>query len=407
VGRSSQRGRCMVAATLVASFLCLAAPALAAQDTLAAAKSAVVAIYDSHGKAAGSGVIVAHGYVVTAAHVATAVAQGGTVHSGGATHTFQLVRADDDRDLALFKVPGMAGDPIELGDAAGMTSGQDVLALGYPLGLKTLTVTKGVISAVDQRFPGQKGTFIQTDAAINPGNSGGALVDAGGRLLGINVAKVGLPSVDSLGFAVPLGDVVKFLEPTLGPAIGATSTVPPSVPGTPSVSTSSPTTSAAVSTAAPGAAVGGGSGGDGSGMVLFLVALAIIGVGAWAWYASRRTQTADAEEWVESTGPTSPPTPYVLEISGPAGVTSARVSLPAVLGRSRTADVIVADPSVSREHARISLRDDGALVVEDVGSRNGLTVNGQAARSVVLEPGSTFSIGDTMVRVVPDTVAQG
>ena len=129
-------------------------------------------------------------------------------------------------DIAVVSVKGMRGiRPIEIGNSQNLAVGQEVVAVGAPLGL-TGTVTSGIISALNRpvhtssqgpRSEGQDTVMnaIQTDAAINPGNSGGALVDMNGRLIGVNSAIVSLGGGNpytgeasggniGLGFAIPV-----------------------------------------------------------------------------------------------------------------------------------------------------------------------------------------------------------
>jgi serine protease Do len=168
----------------------------------------------------GSGVVLdAAGYVVTNAHVvagartlqvqlAGARAPDGRsiLQPRGRVLGAQLVGLDRETDLALLKVdPGGIALPARpLGDSEELAQGQLVFAFGSPFGLES-TVTMGVVSAVARQVePDAPMVYIQTDAAINPGNSGGPLVDAAGRVVGINtfiVSKSG--GSDGLGFAIP------------------------------------------------------------------------------------------------------------------------------------------------------------------------------------------------------------
>ncbi len=117
-----------------------------------------------------------------------------------------LVGVDRDTDLAVLKI-GLGTLPImPLGRSDRLRVGEPVLAIGNPLGLGQ-TVTQGIVSATGR---GQLGVttfenFIQTDAAINFGNSGGALVDASGKLVGLNSAIAGRQAgIEGIGFAIPV-----------------------------------------------------------------------------------------------------------------------------------------------------------------------------------------------------------
>ena len=117
-------------------------------------------------------------------------------------------------DLAVVAVPLSSLDDstldvircIEIGDSDSLVLGQRVIAIGNALGLGQ-SVTTGVISAMSRQITTDEGTtmnLLQTDAAINPGNSGGALLDASGKLIGINVAKSGISGSEGVGFAIPI-----------------------------------------------------------------------------------------------------------------------------------------------------------------------------------------------------------
>ena len=116
--------------------------------------------------------------------------------SDGRTVPFSVVGTDPADDIAVVRAQGVSGlTPITLGSSKDLKVGQNVVAIGSPLGLQG-TVTTGIISALDRpvttgdESTGQHSVMnaIQTDAAINPGNSGGALVNMNGELVGVNSA---------------------------------------------------------------------------------------------------------------------------------------------------------------------------------------------------------------------------
>jgi len=116
-----------------------------------------------------------------------------------------LVGVDPETDLAVLRAPGEALPAIEIGDPGRLRVGDVVLAIGNPFGLGQ-TVSMGIVSATGRDRLGltEVEDFIQTDAAINPGNSGGALIDAGGRLVGINTAILSESGLsEGLAFAIP------------------------------------------------------------------------------------------------------------------------------------------------------------------------------------------------------------
>jgi S1-C subfamily serine protease len=138
----------------------------------------------------------------------------------GTTYDARLVGVDPDRDLAVLKIdaPERALVPVVAGSSQGLRVGQTALAIGNPFGLDT-TLTVGVVSALGRTITSMTdrkiSDVIQTDTAINPGNSGGPLLDAEGRLIGVNTAIVS-PSgaYAGVGFAVPV-DTVKRIVPQL------------------------------------------------------------------------------------------------------------------------------------------------------------------------------------------------
>lgn len=136
----------------------------------------------------GSGVVFrSDGFIVTNNHVISAADEIQVLFANGTTSLARIVGTDPESDLAVLKVDFDKLPSIQLGDPENARIGDIVLAIGNPFGLGQ-TVTQGIISATG-RYGLQLNTFenyIQTDAAINPGNSGGALVDANGKLLGIN-----------------------------------------------------------------------------------------------------------------------------------------------------------------------------------------------------------------------------
>jgi S1-C subfamily serine protease len=171
----------------------------------------------------GSGVVIdKHGYVITNNHVAAVAKDGGTIiatFSDEATARARIVGLDPISDLAVLKVPDDQLTVAPLGRSATLAVGDPVIAIGSPLGLNG-TVTAGIVSALNRPVhvfgdSGQSDAYldaVQTDAAINPGNSGGALVDAGGRLVGINsAAAIGTPNgnggttpTSGIGYAIPI-----------------------------------------------------------------------------------------------------------------------------------------------------------------------------------------------------------
>lgn len=203
-----------------------AAPVLNSADLpkiAAAVQDSVVSIATDSGE--GSGVVLtADGYVLTNNHV-VASASGDTVQvvfADGRNVQAKIVGTDPKTDLAVVKANGVSDlKPAKFGDSDAMQVGDQVLALGSPLGLQG-SVTAGILSARDrtiragegqQQDPRQQGQavssisgLLQTDAPINPGNSGGALVNTRGEVIGVNtaIATSGQSTGNiGVGFAIP------------------------------------------------------------------------------------------------------------------------------------------------------------------------------------------------------------
>ncbi|WP_295542402.1 trypsin-like peptidase domain-containing protein [uncultured Thiohalocapsa sp.] len=125
----------------------------------------------------------------------------------------QLLGIDAPTDLAVLRIHEVPGPAITVGDPAALRPGDVVLAIGNPFGLDQ-TVSFGIVSALGRSALGltQIEDFIQTDAAINPGNSGGALIDARGRLVGINTAIMSDSGYsEGVAFAIPADRVLRVV----------------------------------------------------------------------------------------------------------------------------------------------------------------------------------------------------
>ena len=150
----------------------------------------------------GSGVVIdaKRGYVVTNSHVIR--------DANGIAVTLA-----NGNEIALVKIPKPPKDLVQaqLGDSEGLEVGQRVLAIGNPFGLNR-TLTTGIISSLGRSIMSQNGRLIedviQTDAAINPGNSGGPLLDAAGRVIGLNTAIISRTGESAgIGFAIPVNQI--------------------------------------------------------------------------------------------------------------------------------------------------------------------------------------------------------
>jgi len=164
--------------------------------------------HQERAQALGSGVIIsADGYILTANHVVDGADEiKVALANGGQEFTAKVIGADAPTDVAILKISAKDLPVITMADSDKLEVGDVVLAVGNPFGVGQ-TVTMGIVSATGRTSLGinQYEDFIQTDAAINPGNSGGALVDAEGRLVGINTAIFSESGgYQGVGFAVPI-----------------------------------------------------------------------------------------------------------------------------------------------------------------------------------------------------------
>lgn len=167
----------------------------------------------------GSGVIIsADGYIMTNNHVVgDADELKVTLAANDKSYPAELIGADPATDVALIKIEAENLKPIVIGDSSMIRIGDVAMAVGSPLELDK-TATLGIISAVGRNdigiMRGGYENFIQTDAAINRGNSGGPLVDAAGRLIGINTAiQSGMSGGNiGIGFAIPSNMALNIVE---------------------------------------------------------------------------------------------------------------------------------------------------------------------------------------------------
>lgn len=172
----------------------------------------------------GSGVIFKKGedvsYVVTNNHVVEGADTVEVALAGGERIDAEVVGTDALTDLAVLKISSdHVTEVADFGDSSALKLGQQVAAIGNPLGLDlSSSVTEGIVSGIDRTVPvstsaGEwEANVIQTDAAINPGNSGGALINSAGQVIGINSMKIAEEGVEGLGFAIPSEDAVPVIQ---------------------------------------------------------------------------------------------------------------------------------------------------------------------------------------------------
>jgi len=163
----------------------------------------------------GSGIILtSDGYIVTCKHVIDGAETIKVILNDDTEHVATLVGSDSRSDLAVLKIEATGLSPATLGDSDMLTVGEDVIAIGNPLGELRGTATSGMISALSREVTVENTamTLIQTDAAISPGNSGGGLFNASGSLIGIVNAKANSSDSEGLGFAIPVSSVKTIIS---------------------------------------------------------------------------------------------------------------------------------------------------------------------------------------------------
>ena len=174
-------------------------------QTIAKARPAVVAIRAAAGPVGSGFLVSADGIIITNAHVARN-RDLQVVHADGSVYRWQLIRVDEEADLAAGRISASDLQYLRTRDRSPQV-GESVIVLGNPFG-QGVTATAGIVSAAGESI-GRPGSF-QTDAAINPGNSGGPVVDAEGALLGVVNARAAYGT--GVGFAVDAERVNEFVE---------------------------------------------------------------------------------------------------------------------------------------------------------------------------------------------------
>ena len=188
-----------------------------------------IKVQGADGNGTGSGFVAdAQGHIITNNHVVAGAADSGTIKvelANGTEVSATIAGRDGSYDLAVLKTGRSDLQPLAMGSSSDVVVGDQVIALGAPLGLEN-TVTSGIVSALNRPVsPGGDGdeqsfiNAIQTDAAINPGNSGGPLLDMQGRVIGVNSAIARVPGTSGeqsgnigVGFSIPSDQVRKTAE---------------------------------------------------------------------------------------------------------------------------------------------------------------------------------------------------
>ena len=174
------------------------------------------------GAAAGSGFIFSDdGYILTNYHVVSGATSITVSTYDGTNYDAKVVGYDESNDVAVLKIEAEGLTPVVIGDSDKLNVGDEVVAIGNPLGELTFSETSGIISALDREVTISQGStmdLIQTDCAINSGNSGGALFNMHGEVIGITNAKYSssssssTASVDNIGFAIPMNHVYNIVK---------------------------------------------------------------------------------------------------------------------------------------------------------------------------------------------------
>ena len=192
-------------------------------EVVASVKASVVEItttavsnYGAVTAGAGSGVIIhADGIIVTNNHVIEGAERIYVRLTNGNTYEATVRGTDEDGDIAVIKIdPRETLTVAKLGYSGALVEGEEVIAIGNPLGELGGTVTDGIISQVERevQMEGVTMTLLQTNAAINSGNSGGGLFNMAGELIGVVNAKYAATGVEGLGFAIPIDTAVISVE---------------------------------------------------------------------------------------------------------------------------------------------------------------------------------------------------
>ena len=168
------------------------------------------------GAAAGSGFIISEdGYILTNYHVIEQANSIKVTLVDGREYEAELVGSEEENDIAVLKIQSDETlTPVVLGDSDKMTVGEEVVAIGNPLGELTFSMTKGIVSALDREISTDLYSSInmfQVDCAVNQGNSGGPIFNMYGEVIGIVSAKYASETIEGLGFCIPINDVANIV----------------------------------------------------------------------------------------------------------------------------------------------------------------------------------------------------
>lgn len=364
------RYTCLVLVQLAMAFMAGSVQALTTPEVVEKAQRAIVTI--KTGSSLGSGVIIdKSGAVLTCYHVYDGDSPAVIKTADGAIYEADgLVSSDPSQDIAVtqIRVSEPKGMPyLPLGESAKLKPGEDIIAIGSPIGFEK-TVTKGTVSAIRtvrdcpeefRKWLMQNGrsyddSLVQFTAPVAPGSSGCPLINTAGEVVGVCI--IGYGAADNMYFAVPV-DVVKPLLPHTSPA----------------------------SQSQPGS-IGGGSSPGLSPPVLVLIVLALFVIAAMLVLVTHRVR-----------GPLA--APETNQVEGlldwiAVGKTVCIQAEPVTIGRSSQCTIVLDEPKVSRKHALVARVGD-QFAITDLGSKMGTYVNGIRCERCVLRNGDRIVISST------------
>ena len=171
----------------------------------------------------GSGMIISSdGYILTNNHVVDGAEHLTVTMTSGEEYEAEIIGRDADNDVALIKIEATELPTVSIGDSGDIQVGEQVCAIGNPLGELTNTLTVGYISALDREINEDETpiNMFQTDCAINSGNSGGPIFDMNGNVVGITTAKYSAYSssgaaIEGIGFCIPINDAMDIVADLL------------------------------------------------------------------------------------------------------------------------------------------------------------------------------------------------
>lgn len=166
--------------------------------------------------ASGTGFVVStDGYIITNCHVIDGGSKFTVSFEDGRTFDAKLIGSDAANDVALLKIDAAGLQTVVIGDSDEIRVGEDICAIGNPLGELTFSLTKGVVSALNRVITtddDEANFMFQIDASVNSGNSGGPVFNSRGQVIGVVTAKYSSSGVEGLGFALPINDVARIVN---------------------------------------------------------------------------------------------------------------------------------------------------------------------------------------------------